>query len=186
MKSLLLTAALLTLTSNPGLAQTTRSPQQPQSAAVAAADVASPAGIVQAVYATISGPLGAPRDWARLRGLMAPGVTFVVTGARRDGVVRTRVLDLEAYISGSSKALATEEFHEHGVIGRVWRYAHIATVVSPYESRHGVGDAPFQRGINVFQLAFDGARWWIVSIAWEGETTAFPLPEDAEGLLRSR
>ena len=36
-------------------------------------DVASPEAIVQAVYSVISGPVGAPRDWPRLRSLMAPG-----------------------------------------------------------------------------------------------------------------
>ena len=49
-------------------------------------------------------------------------------------------------------------FYEHGVVGQIWRYAHIATVVSPYESRHAPAEAPFQRGINTFQLASDGTQ----------------------------
>ena len=149
-------------------------------------DVASPQAIVQAVYSTISGPLGAPRDWPRLRSLMAPGAVFVVTRAGADGAVATRVLSVEDYVSAASKTLATTAFYEHGAVGPVWRYAHVATVHSPYESRHAPGEAPFQRGINTFQLASDGARWRIISIAWEGETPAFPLPADAEALLRAR
>jgi hypothetical protein len=101
-----------------------------------AADVASPEAIVQAVYAVISGPMGAPRDWPRLRSLIAPGAIFVVTGAGQDGTIRTRLLSVEDYISASSKAIASMAFYEHGVVSQIWRYAHIATVVSPYESRH--------------------------------------------------
>jgi hypothetical protein len=139
----------------------------------APADVASPAAIVQAVYAIISGPAGAPRDWNRLRSLMVPGAIFSVTGVSKVGVLRTRVMSVEDYISGSSKALSAMGFYEHGVVGRVWLYDGIATVESPYESRHAPGEAPFERGINIFQLALDGARWRVVSIAWESDTAAF-------------
>jgi hypothetical protein len=148
------------------------------------ADVASPEAIIQAVYAVISGPMGAPRDWPRLRSLMAPGAIFVVTSAGQDGTIRTRLLSVEDYISASSKAIAGMAFYEHGVVSQVWRYAHIASVVSPYESRHAPAAAPFQRGINTFQLASDGMRWRIISISWEGETAAFPLPAEAAALLR--
>jgi hypothetical protein len=147
------------------------------------ADVASPEAIIQAVYSVISGPAGA-RDWPRLRSLMAPGAIFAVTRAGADGTLKTRVLSVEDYISASSKSLASEAFYEHGVVGQIWRYAHIATVMSPYESRHAQAQAPFQRGINSFQLAGDGMQWRIISISWEGETPAFPLPPEAAAQLR--
>jgi hypothetical protein len=150
------------------------------------ADVATPDAIIQAVYSVISGPMGAPRDWPRLRSLMGPGAIFVVTGARPDGTIRTRSFSVEDYISASSRATASAAFYEHGVVGQIWRYAHIATVISPYESRHAPAEAPFQRGINIFQLASDGARWRIISISWEGETPAFPLPEEDAALLRGK
>jgi hypothetical protein len=162
-------------------------PATPREAkAAAAADVASPEAIIQAVYSVISGPKGAARDWPRLRSLMAPGGIFAVTGKPPAGPLRTRVISLEDFISGSSKALEAEAFYEHGVVGTVWRYAHIATLASPYESRRAPGEAPFQRGINTFQLSYDGTRWWIVSIAWEAETPAFPLPAKDDALLKSK
>lgn len=161
-----------------------QAPAPPQEAGAVPGDVASPEAIVQAVYTVISGPMGAPRDWPRLRSLMAPGAIFVVTGAGADGTVRTRSFSVEEYIAASSKAIASMAFYEHGVVAQVWRYAHIATVVSPYESRHAPPDAPFQRGINTFQLANDGTRWRIIAISWEGETPAFPLPAEAAALLR--
>jgi hypothetical protein len=151
-----------------------------------AADVASPDAIIQAVYSVISGPKGVPRDWPRLRSLMAPGGIFAVTGAPKDGPLRTRVFSVDDFIANSSKALENQAFYEHGVLGAQWRYAHIATIASPYQSRREPGEAPFQRGINTFQLSFDGTRWWIVSIAWEAETQAFPLPAQDDALLKAR
>jgi hypothetical protein len=159
---------------------------QAQAPAAAPADVASPNAIVQAVYSVISGPKGVARDWPRLRSLMAPGALFAVTGAGKTGALRTRVLSVEEFISGSTKGLANDGFYEHGAIGPIWRYAHIAAVQSPYESRRAPGEPPFQRGINSFQLSYDGARWWIVSIAWEAETADFPLPKDADALLHAK
>jgi hypothetical protein len=158
----------------------------PEAAVAAPTDVASPEAIIQAVYAVISGPKGAAHDWPRLRSLMVPGGIFAVTGTAKGGALRTRVITLEDYISGSSKAMAEEGFYEHGVISSIWRYGHVAAVRSPYESRHAPGEAPFQRGINSFQLSYDGARWWIVSISWEGETPAFPLPAAEDTLLRGK
>jgi hypothetical protein len=157
-----------------------------QQTAPAPADVASPEAAVQAVYSVISGPKGTPRDWSRLRSLMAPGGVFVVTGTPPGGVLRTRVLTVDDFIASASKNIAAEGFYERGVIGTVWRYGHIATIRSPYESRHAPGEPPFQRGINSFQLSTDGTRWWIVSIAWEGETPAFPLPPTEDAQLRAR
>jgi hypothetical protein len=154
-----------------------------QQSSVPAADLGSPEAVIQTVYSVISGPLGAPRDWARLRSLMAPGAIFAVTRTSKSGPTSTRVLSVDEYIAATSKALETTAFYEHGVTGPVWHYAHIALATSPYESRHAPNEAPFQRGINTFELSFDGTRWWIISISWEGESAAFPLPADAALLL---
>jgi hypothetical protein len=154
-----------------------------EESAAPAADLGSPEAVIQAVYSVISGPLGAPRDWARLRSLMAPGAIFAVTRTGKTGPTSTRVISVDEYISATSKALETTAFYEHGVTGPIWRYAHIAFASSPYESRHAPNEAPFQRGINTFQLSFDGTRWWIISVSWEGESAEFPLPADAAKLL---
>lgn len=148
------------------------------------AEVATPEAIVETLYKVISGPAG-PRDWPKLRGLAVPGASFIVAGAK-DGVAKVRMLSVEDYVASAGKAMAAQGFYEHGVIGEVWRYAHIATVTSPYASRHAPGDTPFARGINHFQLLNDGKRWWVVSIYWEGESAAFPLPPQADAMLRAK
>ena len=51
-------------------------------------------------------------------------------------------------------------------------------VFSTYEARHDPKDAaPFVRGINSFQLLFDGSRWWVVTIFWEAESDSVRIPE---------
>ena len=161
-------------------------PQAPPAAAppAQAADVDSPEALIRAVYSVISGAAGAERDWPRLISLMAPGAIFSVASILKDGTIKIRTFSVGDYIVASSRAVASAGFYERGVIGPIWRYAHMDTVSSPYESRHAPGETPFQRGINTFQLAYDGSRWWVVSIAWEGESTAFPLPPDSDALLR--
>ena len=53
-------------------------------------------------------------------------------------------------------------------------------IFSTYESRHDAKDAkPFARGINSFQLYYDGSRWWVVTILWQEETPENPLPKNS-------
>jgi len=59
------------------------------------------------------------------------------------------------------------------------RYGNIMQIFSTYESRHDAKDAqPFARGINSFQLFYDGTRWWVVTIYWLEETPDNPLPKE--------
>src|SRR5262245_60577297 len=48
-------------------------------------DVASIDSIVKTFYDAISGPAGAPRQWARDRSLYVPGLKFVVVGVKEGG-----------------------------------------------------------------------------------------------------
>jgi hypothetical protein len=145
-------------------------------------DVSSDQRIVLAVYETISGPAGT-RDWNRLRSLMAPGARFIVTSPSPEGGQRTRVLTTEDYVGRAGPLMLKEGFYEHGVIGEVSHFTHISSIASPYESRHAMGEKPFARGINHFELVSDGKRWWIVTISWEAESPTNPLPAWADKAL---
>ena len=57
------------------------------------------------------------------------------------------------------------------------RYGHVAHVFSTYESRRAPSEEPFTRGINSFQLFWDGTRWWVVSIFWNDVNQAGEIPE---------
>jgi len=139
-------------------------------------DVDSIDHIIAAVYDVISGPAG-PRDWNRFRSLYYAGARM--TPSRRDdkGVVTARVSSPDEYATRAQDYFSKEGFFENSVANRVESWDRIAHVWSTYESRHAKGEKPFARGINSFQLFNDGSRWWILTVYWESEDAAHPLPE---------
>lgn len=146
------------------------------------ADVESIDSIIKAAYAVISGPAGKERDWDRERSLFWPGARLIPTsraaGAAAGGAeLSPQLLDVDGYIKRSRVFLEQTGFYEQEISRRTEQFGHMAHVWSTYESRHSLEDAqPFMRGINSIQLFFDGRRWWILSIYWQHETAADPLP----------
>ncbi len=152
--------------------------EKPSQPAANESDVATMDSVVAALYDVISGPAGKKRDWDRMRSLFIPGARLIPTGKRQSGEISSRVLTVEDYITGSSKALEDGGFFEKEVARRVEIYGNIAHVFSTYETRRKLDDPkPFARGINSFQLMNDGKRWWIVTIFWQAEGPSNPLPE---------
>ena len=151
---------------------------QPATPAARPADVASMDAIIAAVYDVISGPAGAPRDWDRFRSLFSPGARLIPIARRPDGTTEPRVRSVDDYIAASAKAFERTGFFEREVARTSERYGGLAHAFSTYESRHAKDEEkPFARGINSFQLFFDGTRWWVVTIYWQAETPDLPLPE---------
>jgi len=141
----------------------------------AAADVSSPDAILKATYDVISGPAGKQRDWDRLRSLCVPEVHFIIV-AKPGSTDPVHSYDFNGFSEAAQKALQTEGFYEKGISNRIERWDRMAHVFSTYESRHNATDPkPFVRGINSFQLANDGKRWWVVNIFWEQETPEAPI-----------
>ena len=151
--------------------------QEPAVPEANAADVESIDAIVHAVYDVISGPAGQARDWDRMRSLFVPGARLIPTGRTQSGEARHRVLTLEQYIESSGPVLERNGFFEKE-IGRVTeRYGNIVHLFSAYDSRRTAEDPePFSRGVNSFQLWFDGTRWWVVTIFWQSESPDNPIP----------
>lgn len=135
-------------------------------------------GMLSALYGTISGAAGAPRDWERLRSLFAPEGRMVVHGVNKSGEITTRVLTVSDYISRVTPVFAKEGFYETELARTTETFGQIAHIFSTYESRRAPDEAkPFQRGMNSIQLVNDGQRWWIQSLVWQAETDKNPLPE---------
>jgi hypothetical protein len=142
-----------------------------------ARDVESVDAILAALYGVISGDSGVARDWDRFRSLFAPGARLIPVGQRQGGPVAARVLTPEEYVQASGPFLVNNGFHEREVARRSESYGQIVHAFSTYESRRRASDPrPFMRGINSIQLFNDGARWWIQTVMWWGETPATPLP----------
>ncbi len=172
-RTLVLALVLLVAHAIPGISQESgeQSTARPE-------DVASIDAITKAVYDAISGPAGQPRDWARFRSLFVEGARLIPTGrAAQDGPIVARVFSVDEYIARATPALERGFFEQE--IGRIQeRYGNIVHFMSAYESRRAAEDpTPFARGVNSFQLLFDGTRWWVVTIYWQSETPDTPIPE---------
>jgi hypothetical protein len=143
------------------------------------ADVSSLDAIMKAVYDVISGDAGQPRNWDRFRSLFHKDARLIPSGKNaKTGVVGANAYTPEGYIERASGAFAKEGFYENEVARKVETYGNITHVFSTYASYHSKKDEkPFARGINSFQLLFDGTRWWVVTIYWQGETADNPIPD---------
>ena len=144
-------------------------------------DVESIDAILNAVYDVISGPAGEARDWDRMRSLFLPEARLIPSGRAPDGSTRYLVWSLEEYISGAGGQLEANGFFEQEAFRVEERFGNIAHVFSTYESFRTVEEmeagAHFVRGINSFQLLFDGTRWWVVQVYWQAETPDQSIPE---------
>jgi hypothetical protein len=143
------------------------------------ADVESIDAIMAAVYDVISGEAGEARDWDRFRSLFIPEARLIPSGRRQDGTHGYIVWSPEDYISTAGGQLEAGGFFEDEAHRVTERWADIAHVFSTYNSYRTAADMEvgntFQRGINSFQLMWDGERWWVVTIFWEGEAPNRPI-----------
>jgi hypothetical protein len=144
------------------------------------ADVASPDAIMAATYDVISGPAAQQRDWDRFRSLFVPGARLIpVVPRKTGGGLDTRIITLDEYAQHADAYFQKNGFAEREISRKSERYGNIMQIFSTYESRHDAKDAqPFARGINSFQLFYDGTRWWVVTIYWLEETPENPLPKE--------
>ena len=143
------------------------------------ADVSSMDAIMKSVYDVISGGAAKPRDWDRFRSLFVSDSRLILVRKNpQNGSFSPHTYSTEEYIQRAGPLMAKDGFFERETARRVEQYGHIAHVFSTYESRHDLSDkAPFARGINSFQLFYDGKRWWVVTIYWDAETPDNPIPQ---------
>jgi len=184
---LVLAAALVCLLSRPAVAQEKSAQTQQAPAAAPAsqpapeakpADVASPDAILAATYDVISGPPG-ERDWNRFYSLFMRDARLISTGKGKDGAMRIRSVTPEGYAKLAGAYFLKNGFFERESARKAERYGNIMQIFSTYESRNTATDEkPFARGINSFQLYFDGKRWWVVTIFWLEESADNPIPKE--------
>jgi hypothetical protein len=158
-----------------------RSSEPPAALPAAPTDVASIDGIVGALYDVISGPVGQPRDWDRMRSLFHPDGKLIPTGRTSAGQHVVRPMTVEEYISGSGAYLEEVGFREVELVRHVDRFGNIAQVFSSYAGYRDGEEQPFVRGINSIQLYNDDIRWWVMNVFWEPEGPGVPLPPRYEG-----
>ena len=147
-----------------------------QAQPAAANDVESIDAIITAVYDAISGDAGEARNWDRFNSLFVADASLSLVAASAEGFTR-HVTNPQTYVVTSGPILERDGFHEEEIHRVTEQYGQIAHVFSTYTSKRNEQDVePFARGINSFQLMYDGSRWWVVSIYWQSETEQNPIP----------
>ena len=146
------------------------------------ADVASIDAILNAVYDSISGPAGQPRQWARFRGLLHPDAArMMATINAPDGSESLLVMDADEYVARVDVPFTEGGFFEREIHREVVRFGHVAHAWSTYAISREEGGEIERRGMNSYQLWFDDERWYVTSILWDNEREDQPLPEELTG-----
>ena len=129
-------------------------------------DVATLDAILNALYETVSGPIGQPRDWDRFRSLILPGGRLMPVISLPGEKASVRFLSTEDFIQRVEPIFAVEVFWERETSRQTETLGHFAHVLSFYESLRSPDGPPFERSVNSIQLLNDGTRWWIVNVMW--------------------
>lgn len=142
-----------------------------------AEDVSTIDGIVKAYYATITGPAGQPREWARDRTLYIPSMKFISLSLR-EGKPVAEIMSHQEYVESSNDFFLKNGFFEKEIHRVTQRFGNMAHVFSTYEARNTENGPIIARGINSIQLYFDGVRWWITAAMWDDERPDNPIPKE--------
>ncbi len=132
---------------------------------------------MQAILDVISGAAGKTIDRARFRHLFRGDVPLHIRTKGQDGALLIRESSVEQYIQQIMPRIEAQDFFETVGSLTIDQYGDIAQVFMLYEARRAPDAAPFDRGINSFQLMYDQGRWWIVSLIWQAESSGVPIPE---------
>lgn len=142
-------------------------------------DVSSPEAIVKADYESISGGVGVPRQWARDLSLYNPyAKSFSVDKDPKTGALMMWSPTLQEYADDADAHFVREGFTEREVAHKIHRFGNVATVFSSYEGKFISTGKLYTRGVNIYQLYYDGKRWWISSVTWDSENYISPIPPE--------
>jgi hypothetical protein len=142
-----------------------------------AEDVGTIEGIVTASYETISGGAGVPRQWGRDRTLFDPNSRSVAIHVdAKTGAIKTESMTEQDFADRSDASLVKDGFTERERKHVTKQFGNVATVLSSYEG--SASGKVIERGVNIFQLYFDGKRWWILSMVWDEERPGNPIPKE--------
>jgi hypothetical protein len=142
-------------------------------------DVSSIESIVKADYESISGGVGVARQWARDLTLYDPNArSFEASTDPKTHAVTTWTPTSQEYTDATDAQFVHSGFSEHEVAHKIYRYGNVATDFSSYEGKLATSDKLASQGVNIYQLYFDGKRWWISAVSWDGNLDPHTIPAD--------
>ena len=142
-------------------------------------DVATPRAVVEALVESYSSEAGERPEWDRYRSLFLPDARLISTGRDSTGKPVRRVRTVQQVVeSGDTEQRAEAHLVERLLHTEIARFGDIAHVLCTYGVFDSPDDAePAARGVGSLQVWYDGARWWIVTLAWHPEREGAPIPE---------
>jgi hypothetical protein len=141
-------------------------------------DAVSIDAVIKALYESISGYAGEPRQWERDRALYAPGALLIPMRPPDGRGAAAEILDIDGYVKSRTPFFAATDFFEVEIARKEFHFGAMAHVLSAYEGRDAPNGKILKRGINSLQLFHDGERWWVASIMWDNEREGVSLPEE--------
>ena len=139
-------------------------------------DAVSIDSLMKALYETISGKAGQPRQWERDRALHHPKA-LLIPARQAKGGPGAGVFSFDEFVASRAPYLEANDFYEIEIARKEFRFGAIAHVLSFYEARTAPGGDLLRRGVNSIQLLNDGERWWVMSILWDNEREGVRLPD---------
>jgi hypothetical protein len=134
---------------------------------------------IREIYAVISGPQGAPREWARYETLFSPAARLVIVHALNDKLVAVEALTPEEYRASRDCLLVARGFVEAETGRETCVHGRVAHVFSRFEGRQSTDGALVATGWNSIQLIWSEGRWKVMSILWEATPLAAQLRQDS-------
>jgi CubicO group peptidase (beta-lactamase class C family) len=138
-------------------------------------DVNTLDSIVAASYEALSGPVGAPRQWARYLSPLDPQARLVSASAdATTGLAKIVRWNREEYAASANEYLVKTGFTDRKLGCATSQYGTVATVQCGCEGREQ--SKLVERGVAMYQLYNDGKRWWINSVVWDRERPGNLIP----------
>ena len=140
-------------------------------------DVNTLDSIVAASYEALSGPVGAPRQWARYLSLLDPQARLVSASVdATTGLAKIVRWNREEYAASANEYLVKTGFTDRKLGCATSQYGNVATVQCGFE---GLEQSKLvERGVAIYQLYNDGQRWWINSVVWDRERPGNLIPRE--------
>lgn len=129
--------------------------------------------LIKALDAAVSG--AGNKDRACLRDVMLPEARLSPVAKQPDGSFAPRLLTVDDWINAVAKR-GDAVFYEVQVKVQADTYGHFAHLWSTYEIRDTPDGKATVTGINSVQAVNDGKRWRVLSVLWEPNITAGPIP----------
>ena len=124
--------------------------------------------IIPALYNIVSGDAGVPKDWHLMKNLFSPNA-IITPVFHKNNLPQASISSVDEFIALNKKIFKDINFYETEVKQVSFRYGHMATILSHYESRDAHDKKPYSQGINSFQLLNDGRRWCVISVTWDSD-----------------